>query len=414
VSVDTEIKGDPAAIKQAGSWLKEKLAVKAEAAADAFNSARSDAAGSWNSVAGDEFVGVMKRGRDATDDLAGATQKMGGDVTDFGEKLKICQDDMATIRDDARGAGLTVTGFVIQDPGPGPARPPDHFVGTQEQVDAHNADVAAYDAHQDKIRAYHHAASEAARIDRKYATACRELQDTYTVGQHAAWIVSAADIIGKGVAESALAGIAAQQSALTTRAQDLLTDAKRAIDDLQAHPEQYLKRKWLFFKELDAGKLEADRLAIAGKLDEAEDLLRQSSHLDDAKLPKFLGRGGKVLGPLGLGLGIYNDYEEGESATQIAVSQGVSFGAGLAAGAGIGAAVGSVVPVAGTAVGAVVGGVIGAGVSIFSDGAIDSLFENGPDVGQALSEGVDALADTGDAIADGIGSVADGIGGLFS
>ena len=33
MSVDTEIKGDPASIKQAGSWLNEKLAVKADAAA---------------------------------------------------------------------------------------------------------------------------------------------------------------------------------------------------------------------------------------------------------------------------------------------------------------------------------------------------------------------------------------------
>ena len=51
--------------------------------------------------------------------------------------------------------------------------------------------------------------------------------------------------------------------------------------------------------------------------------------------------------------------------------------------------------------------------SIFTSGAIDSLFENGPDVGAALDSGDDALADTGGAIADGAGAVEAGIGGLF-
>jgi plasmid stabilization system protein ParE len=414
VSVDTEIKGDPAAVQRVGTWLKEQLATKVGAAADAFNSARSAADGSWNGVAGEEFVSTMKRGRDTSDDLEGAAKKMGEDVSDFGEKLKTCQDDMTQIRDTARGAGLTVSGFLVQDPGAGPARPPSHFEGTEAEVAAYEKDVTAYNEHQELIEAYHHAESEAARIDRKYATACRELQDEYTVGTHAAWLVSTAEVIGDGAAASVASTIASKKSALHGRAQSLVAEAQRAIDDLQAHPEQYLKRKWLFFKELDAARLEADRLAIAGRLDEAEDLLRQSSHLDDAKLPKFLGRAGRVLGPVGLGIGIYNDYQEGESTTQIAVSQGVSFGAGLAAGAGTGALIGSIVPGPGTAIGAVVGGIVGAGVSIFSDGAIDSFFENGPDVGKALEEGVDALADTGEAIADGVGGAIDTVGGWFS
>ena len=80
----------------------------------------------------------------------------------------------------------------------------------------------------------------------------------------------------------------------------------------------------------------------------------------------------------------------------------------------IGATAGSVVPGLGTAAGAVVGTVIGAGVAIFADGAIDSLFENGPDVGQAWDEGVEALQDTGDAIVDGVSSVGETIGGWFS
>ncbi|MDF1605137.1 hypothetical protein [Nocardioides sp. YIM 152315] len=422
MSIDTEIEGKPATIESAADWLRDKLAVKIGAAADRMNDARRDADASWESKAGDEFSSCMRKGRDKVDDLEKAAKKMGGDLDDFAEKLRTCQQDMQTIRSDASAAGLTVAGFLIQDPGPGPARPPDNFTGTEAEVAAHNDKVAAYDAHQLLITAYSHAASEAARIDRKYATACRELQDEYTVGQHASWLLTSTEILGDAAAGAVGVQIGLQQSKLHTKAQDLVDDARRAVDDLQAHPERYLKRKWLFFKTLDDAKLEADRLAIQGKLDEAEDLLRRSSALDDAKLPKFLGRAGKVLGPLGLGLGIYNDYQEGESGTQIVVSQGASAAAGIAAGAGasaltgmaIGAAAGSVVPGVGTAVGAVVGTVVGAGVAIFADGAIDSLFENGPDVGKAFDEGLDALADTGDTIADGVSSVADTVGGWFS
>ena len=183
---------------------------------------------------------------------------------------------------------------------------------------------------------------------------------------------------------------------------------------MQAHPERYLKRRWFFFETVDMDRVRADRLAISGKLDEAVDLLDRSAALDDVRGPGRLSTAGRALGAAGLGLGIYNDYQEGESATQIVVSQGGSFLAGAGTGAAVGAAVGSVVPVAGTAVGAVVGGVVGAGVSIFADGAIDSMFENGPDVGAALSEGWDAVEDTGGAIASGVSGAAETVGGWFS
>ncbi|MDN4162294.1 hypothetical protein [Nocardioides abyssi] len=414
MSVDTEIQGSPASIETAETWLRDQLAPALSDASDRLNEARRDAESSWDSEAGDQFAAAVRTGRDTTDDLETATKKMADDLGDFAEKLRTCQSDMATIRADARAAGLSVSGFVIADPGPGPARPPDGFTGTEAEVAAHNRDVAAYDAHQDLIRAYNHAASEAARIDRKYATACRALQDEYTVGQHASWIVTMGDVLGDLAAGVIGVSIARNQSALHGRARDLLGEAERAIRDLQANPDRYVKRKWFFFRTLDEARLEADRLAIQGKLDEAEDLLRRADDLDGGRLPRYLGRAGKILGPLGLGLGIYNDYQEGESATQIAVSQGGSLLAGVGAGAAVGAAVGSVVPVAGTAVGAAVGAVVGAGVSIFADGAIDSLFENGPDVGAAFEEGLGALADTGDAIADGVGGALDTVGGWLS
>lgn len=422
MSVETEIKGSPSSIRTAATWLRGTLEPALTDAGDAANSARREAEMGWDSVAGEEFTGIARRIRDKADDLAGAAKKMADDLDDFAEKLSRAQEQMADVRSEARGAGLTVAGFVVEHPGDGPARPPSSFEGTPDEVEDHNRRVAAYNAHQDLLRAYHDAESEAARIDRYYATACRELQNDYLPGTHAAWIMTLSDIVGESAAGVIGATIAVERSRLLQSADDLVEEASRAIEDLQANPDRYMKRKWFFFQTLDEARLEADRLAIQGKLDEAEDLLRQAQEVADSRALRYLGRAGKILGPLGIGLGVFNDWQEGETTEQIVVSQGVSAGVGAAAGFGasvgtaalIGATAGSVVPGVGTAAGAVVGTVIGAGVAIFADGAIDSLFENGPDVGKAWDEGVDALEDTGEAIVDGVSSVGETIGGWFS
>ncbi|WP_328527390.1 hypothetical protein OG984_16570 [Nocardioides sp. NBC_00368] len=421
MSVDTEIQGNPAHVESAANWVKGKLASKVGDAADKLNDSRRNADGSWNSDAGDEFVDMMSRARDKTEDLEKAAKKMAGDLEDFAEKLRRCQDQMEDVRRDARAAHLVVSGFLVQDPGPPPVEPPGSFTGTPEQVAQYEKDVKAYNDHLDKVIAYGDAKAEAARIDRQYATACKALQEEYALNQHAAWILNASDVLGAAAAGAIGVNVAAKQSKLHGQAQALVDETKQAIRDLQAHPERYMKRKWLFFETLDETKLRADQLALEGKLDKAEKLLDDAAKLDGGKIPKFLGRAGKVLGPLGLGLGLYNDYQEGETGTQIVVSQGVSAGLGVAAGAGatiatgaiVGATVGSVVPGLGTAVGAVVGTAVGAGMAIFADGAIDSLFENGPDVGKALEEGGKALAGTGEAIGDGVSGAVKAVGGWF-
>lgn len=414
MSVDTEIEGSPADVETAATWLRTDLAAKLDGAAEVLNDVRRSAEASWTGHAGAEFTTTMTSARSATDDLVAATRTMATDLEAFATALRRCQDDMADVRRVAAAAGLSLTGFVVQHPGAGPARPPDGFRGTEAEVAAHDQRVEAYDAHQDLLRAYAAAQSEAARVDRAYASACRRLQDDYTVGEHASWLTTTGEILGDGAAASWVDALKGRQSRLLTQAQTLLDDAARAVDDMQAHPERYLRRRWFFFETVDVERLNADRLAIQGTLDDATDLLDRSAALDDVRGPGRLTVAGRALGAAGIGLGIYNDHQEGESATQIAVSQGGSFLAGAGAGALAGAAVGSVVPVAGTAVGAVVGGVIGAGVSVFADGAIDSMFENGPDVGAALDEGWQAVEDTGGAIADGVSGAAETVGGWFS
>lgn len=421
-AVDTEIQGNPGAVEGAASWLRDSLARELREASEAFNGARRTAESEWQSEAGDAFTDCMRTATNTTDDLAGAAARMAADLDEFAHSLRTCQNQMADVRSNARAAGLAVSGFLVQYPGDGPDFPPPvSYSALPEEVGAHDRALAAWHAHQAKLTAFANARTEAERIDRQYDTACRELQDDYSPGQHAAWIVQVADVLGDSAAVGLAIDLANRQSVLQARAQSLLDDATRALADMEAHPERYLKRKWIFFKTVDRARLAADQLAIEGKLAQAEDLLRRSGNLEVRPVGRFLGRLGRVLGVAGVAVGLYNDWAEGETYAQIGVSQGVStavgIGAGLGAsaltGAAIGATFGSVVPGVGTAIGAVVGTVVGAGVAIFSDGMIDSFFENGPDVGKAFSEGADALADTGEAIADGVTGAISAVGGWF-
>ncbi len=129
--------------------------------------------------------------------------------------------------------------------------------------------------------------------------------------------------------------------------------------------------KQLWYKDLD----EAKRLASS-----ADDLARTADDLRTTSKSLPLKLGG-ALAVAGIGYDIYT----GKDPVQAVASGGGGFFASVAAGAGTGALIGTFVPIPG--VGTAVGAVVGAGVGIFTSGAIDSLFENGPDVGAAFDSG---------------------------
>lgn len=406
--VDTEIPGSPGSIISAGEWLKGQLKSKAEAAGDAANDARRTASQGWDGPAGSGFTGSMSTARTAADDLASAAGSLGNALREFGDSLRACQSDMADVRREATGAGLSVAGFIVLDPGAGPERPtmpgPE---ATQPEVDAHNERVAAYNAHQELIRAYNRAAADAERADRRYSAACDSLQQRYDALDYLAQAITVVDVLGDTAAAALAANLNSAKSKLLTRALDLYDEAARAADDMANNMGRYTTRKWLFFKKFDADAYARDLGAIRSQMSQADDLVRQADNLTPGRLAQGLDVGGKALGAAGLGLGIYSDLQDGESATQAIVSQGGGMVASIAAGAAIGTMI--PVPILGTAVGALGGAVVG----LMADGAIDSLFENGPDVGAALDEAGEAVADAGGAIVDGVSSVGSAIGGLF-
>jgi hypothetical protein len=142
----------------------------------------------------------------------------------------------------------------------------------------------------------------------------------------------------------------------------------------------------LFYDDLDrAGLLTAQSQAVTD---------------DAARLVRAGKAAGWLVGGALTGVSIYQDLEAGESTTQAVVSNGGGFLASVGAGAAIGAAIGTVVPGPGNVVGVVAGAVVGGVVGIATSGAIDSIFENGWDVGAAWDNGLQDLTDTGAAVAD--------------
>lgn len=201
-------------------------------------------------------------------------------------------------------------------------------------------------------------------------------------------VLAASDVLAGG------AGGVVAYNAGAMKATAELRRAQAAIELVRAqgvNPANVSRADW--YGRLDAAKVmaaSADDLARAG-----DDLARKG------KLVPL-----KVGGALAVA-GIAYDIHNGTDPTQAVVSGGTSFAASVAAGALIGTAI--PIPVVGTLVGAAVGAVVG----VFVSGAVDSLFEDGPDVGKAFESGVESITDTGKAIGDGAKKVVGAIGGLF-
>jgi hypothetical protein len=389
VSIDTEITGSPASIRASAEWVGGTLRPAVTGGVDAFAGARTEAGGDWRGEAGAAFEGAMGRAVTAAEALREAVVSVRTTFQDYAGSLESCQQRMESIRADARSAGLTVSGFVIQSPGAGPTRPgtppPD---ASQGQVDAHNSAVAAYDAHQDKIRAYNDLVARAeevwADIERAWerVSAADRAMDGPTWGFNLTSVAGGLAGALVDVHASALRGNARYFADLSAEHLDRLRSSTRVPNAAQ------------FYDDLDHWRSTA--------ASSADDLARASRLANVGRFaPVALG------GALAVG-GIFYDMHgpNQESAGQAVTSNLGGFAASVGTGALVGTAIGG-------PVGTVVGTVVGAGVGIFTSGMIDELWENGGDVGDAVLAGADAVVETGEAIADVGGAIVDGIGGLF-
>jgi hypothetical protein len=390
MAVDTEIQGSPSSIEAAGDWLTGTLRTGIDHAADAVADARRSAGSSWRGPAGEQFAARAGGAVSTIDDLSSSTRGVATSLHTFAARLRSAQDRMATIREKASGAGLAVSGFVIADPGPGPANPgslPPGGMPSPAAAQAHSQAVAAFDAHQDKIRAYNAAVRDAGAVQDDIRTGSHALSDSYRGLQGANWLTNGGDLMG------GLGGAVAEFQATTLRgtADTLGRTAREFMETARnADPAIVGREKW--YSDLEKAGDDVRKL---------DDLAKHADDLDRASTRVPLKLGG-ALTIAGIGY----DIATGKDPVQATASGLGGFAASVGTGALIGTAIGGPV---GTAVGVVVG----AGVGIFTSGAIDSLFENGPDVGEAFDAGVDAVKDTGEAVGDAVGGAVSAVGGLF-
>ncbi len=392
MSIDTEIEGSPSSIRTAASWLADTLKPAVEKGGDSFAAARRTAGGDWRGETGEAFVGAMGRAVTQADHVESGVSEVKGAFDDYAGSLERCQNRMKTIRAEARGGGLTVSGFIIQSPGDGPPHPGEPpEAASQGAVDRYDSAVTAFNAHQEKIRLFNRLVEMAGEVWDDIERAWERVSAKNRALDGPTWTFNLSSIAG------GLAGAVLELQG------SVLRSGAEYWDDLS---KQYLDRLRNTTKVPNPAQF----------YDDLDHWTRTSaSAADDAARAGRLLRAGKAV-PLAVGgvltgVGIWYDMEyNDESAAQAVTSNVGGFAASVATGAAVGTLIGG-------PVGTVVGTVVGAGVGVFTSGMIDGLWESGGDVSDALMAGVDTLADTGGALLEGAsdvgGAIVDGIGGLF-
>ena len=316
-----------------------------DSGADAMAGSVRAADGDWRGRTGDAFASAMRRGVTSVDDGHAMTRRVGTALADYSGSLSSLQARMSSIRAEARAAGLAVHGFVIEEPGsvaPHPGAPPQS--ASQGAVDDYDADVAAYNRHQELIRAYNVLAGLAQEVwdDVKRAWERVAAADRALDGQ--GWTFLLSDLAG-GLAGAA---IAYNASALRGTAQGFQAHAQREIARLrstQSFPARYAQQFYDDLKYYD-------------------DVLKNTG--DDVSRAARLARIGRALplaaGGVLTGAGIWYDMKYNDESAEQAVASNVG---GFAASVAMGAAVGTMV---GGPVGTVAGVIVGAAVGVLHVG----------------------------------------------
>lgn len=390
MALDTVVPGNPDSVLAAADWLGYTLAPRVEGCAGALTGARNTAEADWEGQAGQLAATKMRSGSTKATDLQVAIVALAREIETFGHALRLAHERMAQIRTEALTAGLVVNEFVISEPADEPGAVPTAPVIPYAGMGLlpFNHSPVAQPVLQGKETAYAKAVGDAEFARAQLTDAADRIADTYRGLEGPEWALQASDIAG-GVA----GGLAVYHSSiLRKQAEFLAEEAVRAWQRVLTSDPAVVGRA-TYYRDVDRfHQLQRD----------ADEFMNRA---DDLKT-----RG--VRAPLKFGaalavVGVAYEISRGKDPTQ-AVASGTG---GFLAGAAMGAGIGTLVPI--PVVGTVAGAVIGAGVGIFASGAIDSLFEDGPDVGTAVEAGADAVVDTGKAIAGPVVGLAKGIGGLF-
>ncbi len=365
MGIDTELEGSPDSIDAAARWLEHTLAEALGGGGELVATARRVASSDWDGAAAAGFVSRMGVAVEKLDLVHRSTSSAARELAAYAGTLRRLQARMAGIRASARAAGLTVSAYVVEPPG----------------AAGHPG------AHQARVEAYERLAAEATAVRRELLAGALAVEDEHRGLSGSGLALTALDIaggFGVGAVEVHSSFGRETGKGLVKQADDYLDLIGRDAGGFGNHDlEHWDERKRV-----------------------GTEMVRRADESDlGAKVTSW--KLGGALAVVGVGL----DLAAGESPTQAVVSGGGGFIASVGAGMVTGAAVGSLIPVPG--VGTAAGAVVGAGAGVFTSGAIDSIFEDGPDVASALEAGWESLKDTGGAIGGGVGAVVGGIGGYF-
>lgn len=377
--LDTSFEADEAGIRALGSWMRGSVTDALAVSTSALTFAREDR-GAWSGPSADAFRSRMTSVLSSSDDGVTATGQAASGLERFADAIAGLRARVGQVRERAAGSGLALTPTSIVRPAEPASLPPTpDDTATPAEARAYADARTARDVAVSKQTAFSEASADMSAVRADLQSAVVDLDRA--VADVRGLLIPAIDFItGAGL------GILFDKGAVAMRGQatGMLQDAAK-LRAATVRPGAALAPR-LFYDDLDrAGQLVAGSKSVTD---------------DAARLVRAGKAAGWIVGGVLAGVSIYQDMEAGESTAQAVVSNGGGFVASVGAGAAVGAALGTIVPGPGNVIGAVAGAVVGGAVGIVTSGAIDSFFENGWDVGTALSNGVSDLADTGAALWD--------------
>lgn len=388
MSFDTKIEGKADHLTGLADWLSGTVASAVDDSATAIADTKADIGSEWEGATADAAVARAGDMVTAGDDLSTRTTTVSGALSTYADALATATREAQWIRDDATAGGLTVSGTTVLDP--------------EDPADTTQAAL------------YNDLSTRMTTTRTTLSTAQDVLRTELTPGDTS--ILYNVPILGAfNLSLAAKAGYATWSigRAMVINGGKMAATGAARLSSLQSMSHV------------------ADPANFYWELDHAQSMVREGNAMRaaggakySADLPKCLKPCGKVslgLAGIGTGLGIWADMNDGESTGQAVASNtaatvagmgasalatgAVSAGTSMLASTATGAALGSVVPGVGTVVGGAVGLAAGVTASFFTDGFVDSLFEDHKGLWHAAGEGAKAVGDgfksLGNAVSDG-------------
>ncbi len=366
-TIETRVDGSPSSVNAAATWLRESARKALADAGDDLVSARSHAMSGFEGLAGDVYVDYDKTILTQVDTHANRVSDAAFVFEAYAARLRHMQDRMEAFRGAAAAGGLAVTGTVIHSPPDAIAPPPIYGPVTDEQRAAYDRGVDAYNVAAGKVALYNQLANDVQAEDNTFV----DWVDANVTLLVESFVAPAAEALLNVVTNNPAAFTVGFSTEAGRRLLGNISDRLRGeADDLRSARRSGNPAR----RALGEAPETPGRIA---------DLMESS---------KWLGRGGKLLGPAGVLVDSYAALEgDKPGGGLIAVTAGTAATAGV-----IDYVAGAPVTVPATVV--IAGGVaVGVGVTL------------------AVNEGWDALPDSvTDPVDDFVGGAWDGTKDLTS